>query len=461
MVKKCIGVDIDRETIRVVSLSLVKGVPTFINASERQAVTAADRARALNEMLGEIAFGDRVAASLSAVGSYCRRLEFPFSEARKIEPAVALEMGTQLPTSDELVCDFLAPRPSGDVFVVPAAAVKRDAVLDILALFKEAGQPLHLLDLSPFCYVAALADTIADGVLGVVTDEVTVVQIKAGQVVSFLTMPRRSQDSGEHLAAVIQRYYRTLVKGGDSPSEICLIGQGAGDELCRALLDKGLAPQYPPLQIDKQPMTPAMLPAAALALRAALPGNIRRCNFLKGDLAPKNEWAGLRLRLIAIAALVGLTVIFAVTGAYLNYGHQQERAAMLKAETIAIFQQTFPQIHTIVDVPSQMRSNLAALREKARLLGVGKSRSVLNVLRELSVRIPRNLGVDIREIVYEDGQLHIKGSTPSFEAINRLSQALAASPLFQPPQIADAKMGLAGGRVNFSMTVKNSAEDSQ
>ncbi|NOX26054.1 MAG: hypothetical protein GXP59_08090 [Deltaproteobacteria bacterium] len=461
MVKKYIGVDIGSETIRVVSLSLVKGVPVFINASERQAVTAADRSQALNEMLGEVAFGDRVAAALSTVGSYCRRLEFPFSEARKIDPAVALEMGTQLPTSDELVCDFLAPRSNGDIFTVSAAAVKRDAVLDILSLFTEAGQPLHLLDLSPFGYVAALAETIVDGVLGVVTDEVTVVQIKAGQVVSFLTMPRRSQDSGEHLAAVIQRYYRTLAKAGGNQAEIFLIGAGAGDELCRALRDKGLAPRYPPLLIDKQPMAPAMLPAAALALRAALPGNIRCFNFLKGDLAPKNEWVGLRLRLIVMAALVGLTVIFAVTGAYLNYGHQQKRAAMLKAETIAIFRQTFPDIHIIVDVPSQMRTNLAALREKARLLGVGKSRSALNVLRELSVRIPRNLSVDIREIVYEDGQLHIKGSTSSFEAINRLSQALAASPLFQQPQIADAKMGLAGGRVDFSMTVKNSAEDSQ
>jgi general secretion pathway protein L len=461
MVKKYIGVDIGLEVVRVVTLTLEKGVPVFTGVGERQALTVEERAQALNELLGELAFGDLVAASLSTVGSYCRRLEFPFSEARKIEPAMALEMNAQLPTTDDLVCDFLAPRPSGDIFAVSAAAVKRAAVLDILALFKEAGQPLHILDLSPFAYVAALADDISEGILAVVTGEITVAQIRDGQVVSFRTMPHRHEDSVENLAAVIQRYYRTLVKAGDNPAPLFLIGAGAGDELCQALRDKDLMPQYPPLEIDNQPMDPAMLPAAAVALRAALPGNVRRFNFLKGDLAPKNEWAGFRLRLIAIAALLGLTFIFAVTGAYLNYGHQQKRAALLKAKTIAIFRQTFPQIHTIVDVPSQMRTNLASLREKARLLGIGGNRSVLNMLREISARTPRSFNVDIREIVYEDGQLHLKGRTSSFEAINRLSQALAASPLFQQPQIADAKMGLAGGKVDFSMTIKTSAEDGQ
>ncbi len=460
MAKKYIGIDIDQQTLRVVSVTLVKGIFVFTGASEQRAVTAEERSHALTEMLGQVAFGDRVAASLNAVGSYCRRLEFPFGEVKKIGPAVALEMNTQLPTSDELVCDFLAPRPSGHIFEVPAVAVRRVAVVDMLTVFQQAGQSLHLLDLSPFVYAAALAETIPEGVLGVVlASEVTVAHVRAGQVVSFRTMPLRPSDSVEHLAVMIQRDYQILVKTGDTPPEFFLIGEGAGDALCQALREMGLAPQYPLLKIDDQPMAPAMLPAAALALRAALPDRIRQFNFLKGDLAPKNEWPGFRLRLIAIMALLGLTVIFAASGAYLNYGQQQNRAEMLRAETLAIFRQTFPQVHTIVDVPSQMRSNLNQLREKARLLGVGQNRSALNVLREISARIPRQISFEVREIVYDGEQLHIEGSTSSFDAINRISQAIGASPLFQQPQITNAKLGLAGGRVDFSMNVQNSAEE--
>lgn len=460
MAKKYIGIDIGQQTLRAVSLTVEKGIPFFSGAIEQKAATAEERSQALSEILGEVVFGDLVATSLNAVGSYYRRLEFPFGEVKKVGPAVTLEMITQLPTSDEVICDFLAPRPSGQIFDVQAAAVKRVAVTDMLAVFQQAGQPLHLLDLSPFVYAAAFVEIIPEGVLGVVlASEVTVAYIRAGQVAAFRTMPRRPQDSAESLAAMIQRDYRTLVKTGDNSPELFLIGEGAGNELCQALQGMGLAPQYPSLEIDGQQMAPAMLPAAAMALRAALPGSVRQFNFLKGDLAPKSEWAGFRLRLIAIAALLGLTFIMAASGAYLNYTQQKNRAEMLRKETIAIFRQTFPQVHVIVDVPSQMRSKLAEMREKARLLGAGQSRSALNVLRELSARMPRDLSFDIREVIYNGDQLRIEGSTSSFEAINRLSQALDASPLFKQAQIADAKMGLDGKRVDFSLTVQNSAEE--
>lgn len=460
MAKKHIGIDIGQHSVRVVIATLVKGMPIFTSASEQPAVTAEDRSRALVEMLGEVAFGDRVATSLDAVGSYFRLLQFPFGQAKKIEPAVSLEMSTQLPTSEALVCDFLAPRPNGHVFEVPAAAVKRRAVTDMLEVFQQAGHPLHLLDLNPFVYAAGLAETIPEGILGVVlAREVTVAHVRAGQVVSFRTMPRRQQDSTEHLAAMIQREYRTLMKIEDKPPELFLIGEGADSALLKALQGIGLAPQYPALKIDGQQVDPAMLPAAILALRAALPGRIRQFNFLKGDLAPTNEWVGFRLRLIAIGALLGFTIIMAACGAYLKYEHQQKRAEMLRAETIAIFRQTFPQVQTIVDVPNQMRSNLAEMREKARLLGVGQSRTVLNVLREISARIPTEISIDVREIIYSGNELHIDGSTSSFDAINRLSQALDASPLFEQTQVTDAKMGLDEGRVDFRLNTQNSAEE--
>ena len=460
MAKKYIGIDFGQKSLRVVTATLAKGVPVFTGVSERQAETAMERCQCLNELLDGVAFGDVVAASLHMVGSYCRQLEFPFSEANKIEPAVALEMGAQLPTSDGLVCDFLKPRPHGKVFSVPAAAVRRDVVTDMLALFQEAEQPLHLLDLSLFAYVAALAETIATGVLAVIVEsEVTVAHVKDGQVISFRTMPRRAQDSVEHIASMIQGYCRTLVRDGDTPPPLFLMGEGAGNKLLSALQGVGFDPQYPSLKFEGQQMEPSLLPAAALALRATISGRNRPYNFLKGDLAPRNEWEGFRLRLIAIGVLLGLTIILGAAGAYINYGQQQKQAESLKGETLAIFRQTFPDVHTIVDVPNQMQANLVGFREKVRLLGVGQNRSVLNVLREVSSRLPADISFDVREFIYNGEQLHIDGSASSFDEIKKFSQALEASPLFEKVQIVDAKMGLDGGRVDFNLNVKNSAEE--
>jgi general secretion pathway protein L len=461
MAKKFIGIDIDQQTIRVVTAAQVKGVTVFTRASEQRAATEAERSRALAEMLGEIAFGDRIAACLNAVGSYFRLLEFPFDEAKKIQPALDLEMSSQLPINDELVCDFLTPRPVGHVFEVPTAAVRHAAVTDRLEVFQQAGQPLHLLDLSPFAYAAGLADTIPAGVLTVVLpNEITVAHVKDGQVLSFRAMPRRPQDNMERLATSIHHDYLAFAKAtGERELPLFLIGEGAGEELCQALKELGLMPRYPALEMDGQQMPPALMPAAALALRAALSGRLRQFNFLKGDLAPKNEWAGFRLQLIGIAALLGLTVMLASAAAYLHYTQQQKLAEMLRQETIAIFRQTFPQIDTIVDVSSQMRSNLDELRERARLLGLGQSRSALSVLREISAILPKEVNLEVRELIYSGDQLHIDGTTSSFEAINQISQALEASPLFEEPQITDAKMGLDNSRVDFRLNVKISSEE--
>ncbi len=141
MAKKFIGIDIGPQSLRVATATLVKGVPVLESVREQQLATVEERSRALAEMLGDVAFGDRVAACLNGVGSYFRLLEFPFGEAKKIESALNLEMSSQLPTSDELVCDFLNPRPADDhVFAVPAAAVRRGAVIDMLDHFS-AGRP--------------------------------------------------------------------------------------------------------------------------------------------------------------------------------------------------------------------------------------------------------------------------------------------------------------------------------
>lgn len=370
-------------------------------------------------------------------------------------------MNSQLPTSEELVCDFLNPRPGGQVFVVPAAAVRRAAVTEMLELFRQAGQPLHLLDLNPFAYAAGLAETVPEGVLAVVmANEITVARVEAGQVLAFRAMPRPSQAKAEQLAELIQRDYLALAaSGGANRLPLFLIGAGAMDEFGHALSGLGLEPRQPELEIDGQPLEPALVPAAALALRAALPARIRQFNFIKGDLTPKSEWAGFRLRLIAVAALAGLTVILAASGAYLNYVQQRNRAETLRQETLAIFRETFPQIHTIVDVPSQMRSNLDQLREKAKVLGLSRNRSALNVLRGISAHIPKDVSFDVREMVYSGDEVHIDGSTSSFEATNRLSQALDASPLFEQSQITDAKMGMDGGRVDFRLNLKISAEE--
>ena len=106
-----------------------------------------------------------------------------------------------------------------------------------------------------------------------------------------------------------------------------------------------------------------------------------------------------------------------------------------------------------------MQAKLAELREKSLILGIGKDRSALNLLREISLRTPTDLTLDVRELVYGDKEIRIEGVTESFEAINRISQKLQESPLFSESKISDAKMSLDGQKVDFRLNLTLSTQE--
>lgn len=462
MAKKFIGIELEIDAVRVVVAEAGKTGPTLLSAREIPLGSEEDALhKALSESLGDLAFGDRLAGYLPAVGSFYRRLEFPFSDPKKIAAALPLEMAGQVPNADDLEFDFLPPQPQGHQVLVAAAAVKKASAASVAERFQSAGYALHVLDLAPFVFVAGLQRHIEDGILACLSQgEITLSRISQGKVMEYRCFPQRSEQATDITATRIQREYLALSRGADQETPaLYLMGSGASAELLSSLRAADIDVHLPAPAIDGQPLDAKFLPAAALALRAALPEKNRQLNFLKGDLAPKSEWAGFRRRLIGASVAAGLALIITGVGAYLNYAHKVSRAEALRSEMTNVFRQTFPQATVIVDVPAQMRSSMAQLQERARLLGLGSDRSALSLLREISARTPVDVILDVRELNLVGDQLRIDGTTSSFEAINRLSRSLEGSPLFHDAQITDAKMGLDGARVDFRLNMRIAPEE--
>jgi general secretion pathway protein L len=237
------------------------------------------------------------------------------------------------------------------------------------------------------------------------------------------------------------------------------MGSGVSEALRTRLENNGMKVYFPQLKVGESVMAPAMLPAATLALRAAIPPRERQFNFLPGDLAPRGQWAGFRRQMITLGVILGLLLTTAAAGGYLKLSHLESRARNLGEEMNRVYRQTFPGATVIVDVSAQMQAKLAELREKSRILGIGKDRSALNLLREISLRTPPDLTIDVRELIYGDNEIRIEGVTESFEAINRLSQKLRESPLFSESKISDAKMSLDGQKVDFRLNLTLSTQE--
>jgi general secretion pathway protein L len=454
MERRTIGIHIDGDTLRVAILAqegqrlIALGRRTFGSPEEMIA--------AVHELIGSVSIlGDRLATALPALGTFVRRLKFPFADSRKIESTLVFELSSQLPVSiDAYTVDFQAPVPAGEnLHQVNAAAVRTESLEGIVDLFDGADIPVHIVDLAPFAYVRGLREHIPDGIFACLESrETTLSLVEQGRVSDYRIIPVSPGATVHETARMLLRQSTALQRqahrGGPS---LTLIGPGVTAELLDVLRPGSQAAGIPRFSLEDREVEPEYLPAVALALRAAMPAKQREFNFRRGRYALKNEWSTLKKEMLAAASLLLLTILIVGGSAYQNYAHKAQRAEQLQQRMTAAFRETFPGAAPMVDIPLQMRSKIAELRQQAHQIGGGPQGSALRVLQEISGSIPAEVTLDVRDLNFTAESVRLEGVATSFEAINRIARSLEQSPLFAQAQIADAKMSLDGTRVDFRL----------
>lgn len=454
MERRYIGIDWDGAIVRVAIVEQNREAEIVLG--ERPAGTREELAAALHELVGDTrTFGDRLAVAVPATESFVRWLTFPFADPRKIESALPFELSAQIPVPIErLTMDFQTPVPTEDGGARAASAAVRTEVLEeIVVTYDGHGFTVHVVDIAPFAYARGLRDKIGDGLLACLgAQETTVALLREGRVADYRVIPG-SLDA-EEAARVLLREGAALQRdAGMRNLPTFLIGAGATAALVEELRAAGRKVEIPLLYSAGREVAPEFLPAAALALRAAVPGKEKELNFRKGPYALKNEWTALKRELIATAAVLLLAVgIFAVS-AWLRYDRKAERLEVLDSQIQLAFRESFPGVRATGNIPMQMQSSINQLREKARLIGTGPQGSPLTLLEEISRRMPTEVKVDVRDMNFTPEGVRLDGITTSFDAINQISRSLQESPLFEEAQIADAKASIDGTRVDFRLNL--------
>jgi general secretion pathway protein L len=133
---------------------------------------------------------------------------------------------------------------------------------------------------------------------------------------------------------------------------------------------------------------------------------------------------------------------------------ESQRAAALEAEASQIFAEAFPGQPVPADPARAMRNEIRSARERAELLGVYRGNlSALDLLAELSGRVPESLEVVFDELSIDGKVIRIRGHTNSFQTVDRLRAELGKSPLFTRIQTSELQADDRRGGVTFSMTV--------
>ncbi len=176
-------------------------------------------------------------------------------------------------------------------------------------------------------------------------------------------------------------------------------------------------------------------------------------NFLRGEFAPGPEQYYSRGSLRAIGA--GVALLAAALIAFLWFGYQRldSRAADLLARMQAIYQQTFPGGPKKVDRPYlYMQSKMREMEGAEVALPLFSDRKrVLEILADISSRIPDDLALHVSRLVVDSQGVQLKGTTDAFNNVDVIKNRLAASGKYGEVKIVSATADKKKGTVRFEI----------
>lgn len=497
MAGKILGLDISEESITAVQVkSELKGYK--ITGCARVMI---EEERGLDDALKGLfnqmdLQSDTYISSIPGEHVSCRNLQMPFKEPKKIRQTIAFELESMLPFPiEDLVVDFTIIDQSDQSEILAASVSRRyiseylthlqthgidPEILDIksvpvvLWLLRQAGIPDNglLLDIGlkkttmvlylNRCIVlirtfafngGAIARSISNATDNDLTDTLMAEQIES----CFKSFCSIVQNTTRAFAWQVHREVQ--------PEKIFFTGIGALYPETGDLLNRFL--HIPAEQIDlsgdkrvrmdeniAQVWNPALMNSTlALALRDDKKG--QGFNFRKDEFEIRKKYFRLKkeIRKAAVFLLLILSLLTAYIG--VDYYYMKKRYKKLDRQITEIFRQTLPDVKRIVDPVQQMRVKIKEIEKSALSLpGVGGNQKVLDLIRDITLRVPESIDVRVIRMVVDPEVVQIKGETDTFNTVDSIKKGLEPSEYFSEVTISSANLDRSGKRVQFDLKLK-------
>jgi general secretion pathway protein L len=516
MARRILGLDIGSHAVKAVEFrQTLRGV----EVAQLRALPLDDPSPALaTELRDFIQMHDlpteHVVVSLAGDRVSTRRLSFPFRDRRKIGPAVPFEVEAQVPFDlRDFFVDWEIIGQHPDRTEVTATLAPRSEVALLLDTIREAGINPRTVEAEGLVLgnLTAIFELEGTRLLADIGHRKTTLCLCVnGRAVAARTVPvaglavtealARERGTGEVEAesskiaegvfggpgrqqspagiAVLDELAREMVRtlgsletataATDAPplSEIVLMGGTA--HLHR--LDEFLA-ERTGLQITRLALPPAEMgaalvaggdpvvfaPAIALAIRGSMQARTRM-NFRQDELARRVDLRKLGRELRWTAGLAGLALLLACASAITNIALQSRRAEQVEQQTARLYQEAFPGRPVPGSVLKAMQEAVRSVQQRADTLGIYRGNlSALQVLAEISSRVPTDLDVIFEELSIDRQVIQIKGHSPSFGSVDRLRAELAKYAPFSEIAVGDITSDARRGGQTFNVRISLSS----
>lgn len=456
--------------------------------------------------------GDYVVVSLAGDRISTRRLEFPFRDRRKIAPAVPFEVEGQVPFPlDDYFVDWeIVGEQKSQTQVIAALAPQNEVAL-LLETLGEAGLSPRIVEaeglvLSNLASVFDLPGTRL--LVDIGHRKTTICLCTEGRVVATRTVPvaghaltravARDRELGELEAErvkmeegvigvpknavaleVLDRLAREILRTVGSLEALLprglaglqavhlLGGTGRLHRLEEFLRERtGLPAQRLPLPGGE--LGAALLaggdpllfgPAVALALRGSSRATTRM-NLRQGALGPRIDYRQVGREVRFTLALAAAALLLAAASVGTRMTLDAHRAAAAERQARALVADALPNGARAGDPVAAMQEALRSAERRADTLGVYRGNlSALDILTEISRRVPPSLDVVFEELSIERQVIQIKGHSPSFGSVDQLRAQLAQFAPFSEITVGDITADARRGGQNFNVRISLSDDE--
>ena len=514
ILKNVLGLDLGSHSIKAVEFKqTLRGLEPVQMRMQRRADDDSSFAEDLREFIQSHALPtDHVVCSIAGDQISTRLLTLPFSDQKRLAQAVpfAIEGTTPFDIS-EVVVDWAKASQGSEQTQIVAATVKRTQVTDVLRSLRDAGIEPRILEaeglvLSNLAEVFPLAGRRLLIDLG--HRKTTLTLLTADRPVFTRTLPlaghaldqaiaedrncspsdarRLREEEGifgtgsEVLSAgalsILDQIAREIVRtletspiepmdsGSPEPVLLTLVGgtskmHGIDTYFAErtGFLTERLA--FPP-ESEGGSLVAAGDPslfahASALALRGTSRATTK-INFRQQEFAYRTDFRrliGRDMRVPAGLALVALLLVITRIG--LSIGMQNHQADELRAQVETLYTDAFPGQTAPNNAVAALREQIRMAEEQAEFLGAyGRESSALDLLSEISSRVPEDLEIRFDELNINRRSVRVKVYAKTFESVDRLKEELSREPAFGTVKVAgDVQKDKRRGGVTFNLSI--------
>jgi general secretion pathway protein L len=508
ILKNVLGLDLGSHSVKAVELQQgFRG----LEAVKVQAVPCDEGGQSLPELLERLVevhrLGtDHVVTALRGNRTSIRHLSFPFGERRRLAQAVTYEVGDQLPFDlDEVVLDWQLTASDRSRSDVVAAVAPRSEVSELIAVLHDAGCDPRTVEAEGLVLanLTAAFDLPGNRLLVDLGHRKTTMCLLAGGraltarafgVAGLALTEALAQERGIDLDAAERAKCEAGLLGAPGPkvdgvldqiaseivrmaaaaepllagpvAEVTIFGGTAQlDRLDELLTERtglptsrlGLPRESDGLGLVAGGSPVLFAPAIALALRGTTRA-ITQLNFRQDEFAQRLDLSRYRRDFGTTAVLAAVVALLAVvsfaTGAIL----QARDAGRVEARIAKLYSDAFPKKPVPDDPVAAMRDAVRDAGQRAEYLGVYRGNlSALDLLAEISRRVPQNLEVVFEELSIDRQTIRIKATAQSFEAADRLGAELAKFPPFSQARIGAIETDRRTGVKRFPVTISLAA----